>query len=283
MPASTAQLVLANTSLRWSSPVLFNDPFDVPRELYFGVSAEELSAAVVKRLTSLIEHPPQDTSDLLPALQVIADVAGTGTGIPPDARAEILASIKEPFDTTQLAAAMEELRALWRSWIPDFRILCLADSPIHAAMWLHYADSYKGVVLEFNCDDEIDSPWLRAEAVSYPAAKPEVFEADGWAKLMMMPIDVAKERMLHLSTLTKAPDWSYEKEWRITTWKRDDDSGLYTDYPFRPREMASIYLGPLMAADNRRALLALSTMYPQARVIEVTIGMSREFLLRPIT
>jgi hypothetical protein len=38
MPASTAKIVLQNKTLRWSSPVEFNDPFDVPRELAFDVT-----------------------------------------------------------------------------------------------------------------------------------------------------------------------------------------------------------------------------------------------------
>ncbi len=280
MPASTAKLVLANTSLRWSSHVLFNDPFDVPRELSFGITPKEIAEAVIRRFASLIEQPPQDTSVLRPDLAMVIDAVKGG--IPPEVREEVLAAINEPHDTQQLAAAMEGLRTLWRSWIPDFRILCLTESATHAAMWLHYADGYKGAVLEFNCDDEADSAWLQAEPVTYPAHKPEIFEADGWANLMMMPLYQATKTILHVSTFTKAPDWSYEKEWRVTSSKRRGDSGFFTDYQFHTKELATVYLGPLMPADDKEALIALTRKYPQARVFEVAIGMSREFLLNRV-
>lgn len=31
--ASTAKAILQSSTLRWSSPLLFNDPFDVPRDM----------------------------------------------------------------------------------------------------------------------------------------------------------------------------------------------------------------------------------------------------------
>ncbi len=36
MSPGTAKTVLENSTLRWSSPILFNDPFDVPREMSSG-------------------------------------------------------------------------------------------------------------------------------------------------------------------------------------------------------------------------------------------------------
>ena len=281
MPASTARLVLANRSLRWSSPTLFNDPFDVPRELSFGITPKEIVEALARRFASLIEQPPEDTSDLAPKVKLIIDAVKRG--ITPELRAEMLAGIKETSESQQpTGASMEALRSLWRSLIPDFRILCLTESPAHAAMWLHYADQYSGAVLEFNCSDELDSAWLAAQPVTYPAARPDVFEADGWAKLIMMPNEMEVKTILRVSTYTKSPDWSYEKEWRVTSFKRPNDTGLFTDYKFDPRELSSIYLGPLMTSADKNALVELAAAYPHVRAVEVAIGMSRIFLFNDI-
>ena len=277
MSASTARLVLENKALRWSSPNLFNDPFDVPRELAFGITSEETVQALAQRLISLIEHPPEDTSALGPEVRLIVDTVRQG--IDPELRSEMIAGIKETAETLRPSGtSTEELRALWRSWIPDFRILCLTESPAHSAMWFHYADQYKGAVLEFNCSDELDSAWLVAEPVTYPASKPEVFEANGWAKLMMMPREVAIKTIFRVSTYTKSPDWSYENEWRITSFKRPNDTGLFTDYKFDSRELSAVYLGPLMSVADKASLIELATKYPHIKIFEVAIGMSREFL-----
>ena len=70
--AETARQVLANRTLRWSSPLLFNDPFDVPRELLFGITPEELVQASGRQMVRLIESPPDDTTKYLPKLQLIS-------------------------------------------------------------------------------------------------------------------------------------------------------------------------------------------------------------------
>ena len=281
MTAATANLVLENGTLRWSSPCLFNDPFDVPRELSFGITVAEIVEAITRRFTSLIERPPEDTSDLEPTLRLIVETVKQG--ISPELKSEMIVGLKETSGTHRPTdASMEALRDLWRSWIPHFRILCLTESPDHSAMWFHYADQYMGAVLEFDCDDELDSAWLAAQPVTYPVVKPEIFEADGWAKLIMMQKELAIKTILRVATYTKSPDWSYEKEWRITSFKRRNDTGFFSDYKFHPRELSSIYLGPLMLSSARIALIEAAAKHPHVRIYEVAIGMNRTFLFKEI-
>jgi hypothetical protein len=71
--ATTATIILTKRTLRWSSPVLFNDPFDVPREVTFGFTPDNVFQAASRHLTALIECPPEDTSQLQPKLRLIAE------------------------------------------------------------------------------------------------------------------------------------------------------------------------------------------------------------------
>ncbi len=48
--AEVAKIILATRKLRWSSPLLFNDPFDVTQELRLNFDAAELNAALTDRL-----------------------------------------------------------------------------------------------------------------------------------------------------------------------------------------------------------------------------------------
>ena len=171
---------------------------------------------------------------------------------------------------------MDALRAMWRTFIPEFRILCLTESPAHVAMWYHYADQYRGVVLEFICDDELDSAWLAARPVAYPIKKPAVYTAEGWAILLTMPNALAIQTIIDVSTFTKAPDWSYEREWRITSFKRPTDTGPFTDYKFHATELAAVYLGPMISASDQRIVTTLAANCPAAVVWNVSIGMNRE-------
>lgn len=281
VPASTARLIVQNRSLRWSSPVLFNDVFDVPRELSFGVMPTEIVQAISGKIVSLLESPPQDTSSLEPKLRFIVDTVKQG--VSPEVKSELIAGIKETSERLRPSGeSMESLRSMWRSWIPQFRILCLTESPAHTAMWYHYADRYKGAVLEFRCRDELDSAWLAARPVTYPSEKPEVFSAEGWASLLTMPQKLAIETLFRVATYTKSPDWSYEKEWRVATFMRPTDTGHFTDYKFNLKELSGLYLGPLMSPEDKAALRAALVPYSDVRTFEVEIGMSREFLFNEL-
>jgi hypothetical protein len=276
MPSPTAKIVLGNSSLRWSSPVLFNDPFDVPREMSFGLTPEDIVRAISRRISKLIESPPENTADMEPQLQLI--VEAVRRGVPPEVKEEMLASLRE--DETAFrpsGESLEALRFMWRNLLPDLRILCLTESPAHAAMWLHYAAQYTGAVLEFACDDHLDSAWLAARLVEYPDRKPAVYTADGWASLLCKSKEVAIREILQVATHTKSPDWSYEKEWRITSKKRPGDAGLFTDYKFHPEELIGVYIGPMASMSDRREIHSLAQSYPRARVYNVTVGMTREF------
>ena len=275
MSSGTAKIVLDKQTIRWSSPVLFNDPFDVPREMSFGLTPTDIVQAISRRMADLIENPPDDTSQLEPKIRLIVDTVKKG--IQPKLKAELLEGLKETAASHRpTSESMDALRAMWRAFIPDFRILCLTESPAHVAMWYHYADKYRGVVIEFRCDDELDSPWLGAKPVEYPNSKPAVYTAEGWAKLLTMPHELAIRTMFDVSTFTKSPDWSYESEWRITSLKRLTDTGNFTDYKFDEKELAAVYLGPMISASDRDEVTELAARIPAAVVWNVEIGMSRE-------
>lgn len=204
MSANTARIVLTNRSLRWSSPILFNDPFDVPRELSFGIEPDEVVRASAQKIAQLIEGPPEDTSQFGYKLSLVVDAAKRG--ISEGLKAELLSGLEQVVASHHpTGESMNELRELWRTWLPNHRILCLTESPAHAAMWYHYANKYNGVVLEFKCIDELDSAWLAARPVTYPATKPAIYTASGWAELLCLKQDVAFKAMFDAATYTKSP------------------------------------------------------------------------------
>lgn len=281
MSASTAKIVLANKTLRWSSPLLFNDPFDIPRELAFGLNYGDLVQAGAKRIAELITSPPEDTSNLSTKLRMIVDAVNRG--ISDEAKAEMLAALGDMTTSHPPSKqSLEEFRAMWRSIIPDFRILCLTESQGHIAMWYHYAEKYRGAVLEFRCVDEVDSPWLCARPVNYPLEKPEVYTAEGWARLMTMRVESSVAEMMEIAVYNKAADWSYENEWRISTFKRETDTGNFTDYPFNACELAGVYIGPLALESDQAELIGSAKSYPSASVFNVSVGMDRELHFHPI-
>ena len=63
---------------------------------------------------------------------------------------------------TDALSALQELKEHWLNTLDKKRVICVSEEPDIIPMWNHYADGYKGLVLEFECLDELDSVWLLA-------------------------------------------------------------------------------------------------------------------------
>jgi len=72
-------------------------------------------------------------------------------------------------------------------------------------MWSHYAGSHQGICIEFKCTDESHVDFFgQIQAVQYQLDLPEV---------NFYKIDMLERAKAFI--LTKADQWSYEKEWRL--------------------------------------------------------------------
>jgi hypothetical protein len=279
MSATTAQAVLMNGALRASDPALFNDPFDIPRELVFGVSERDIIEAIGQELEQLIQSPPQNTSGFSPQVKFILDairICATE-----EDRAELIRGVRENARThNPVSQGLNETREMWRAWRPDLRILCVSEEHLDEAMWDRYADQAKGIVLEFNCDSPT-SFWQEARKVEYHPVEPMANTAQGWARYLMMPPDKAIYEMFFSATLTKKPNWMTEKEWRVVTFKKTNETGQYSDFGFAPSDLSAVYFGHNMPAPHRMLLLAILSKYPHAKAYQLSLG-NRDFIVNQI-
>lgn len=272
MPADTARRVLLTGRLRWSSPLLFNDPFDVPRDIAHGFSSADIARATGDLLNHYLDNPPDDLTHFDDALMQVLTIARSGFS--PELREQMRAAIAETVQPSE--EALQALRDHWKAVVPTMRILCLAESPNHVAMWNHYADCYKGVVLGLKCNDATDNFLLVAEPIEYLQTKPDVYTDHGLAKLLCLKGLAAAEAIQKLATQTKSDDWSYEKEWRIVDYAEQADDSQFWDRPFSTDDLSHIYLGPLVLDHDRDHILSLASAYPNVRVFDAAIGMDRE-------
>jgi hypothetical protein len=98
-------------------------------------------------------------------------------------------------------------------------VLCLTRDSNQALMWAHYADSHKGLLIEFDDahatfnrrrSDQDEFGYLRP--VAYSKVRPE---------LNMKVVDA--DEVFDVFALTKAHQWAYEKEVRLIWPLRDAD------------------------------------------------------------
>lgn len=282
MTASVAKIVLTTQSLRWSSPIIFNDPFDVTQELRLDFDEEQLSRALAHEIARMIENG--DTSIGHPVMAALLTIFARSDQT---TRFRMAQEFRDdpPTVTQGQLDSMELLREKWRNIVPTLRVLCLSERYDVTSMWNHYADHYRGVVLEFEAVDEIDSAFLCARCVEYQDAPPRIASLEEWVSCL---ISHDQSRYFELFTeyqYTKTNDWSNEKEWRIVSGMRLGESGSYSDRPFHPRELTGIYFGPQMQAQDRadiQDLLGFGQEHVQAYESTVDLSAGR-FQFTPIS
>ena len=131
-------------------------------------------------------------------------------------------------------------------------VACFSECNDNLLMWGHYADSYKGICLEFRLGLD---PFNKLHRVNYATAFP-----------LPKLIDILKRKdaqheMMHTVYCTKSIDWSYEKEWRAV------NEVARISRKFDSSSLKAIYLGPKATTETYEKVNSLVTdSFPNAEL-----------------
>lgn len=176
-------------------------------------------------------------------------------------------------DSDYLEQTVREIsRGMTEEIYRQYRVYCLASCADSTLMWAHYADSFRGVCLEFAVKNDLFSAALQVEYVS---EYPEYF------------LDDSSERSNLRVLLVKSDTWDYEQEFRVFATAfpytiSGKPTAINNVVPFPADALRSIILGPLMPELEQqfvRQLVATSGLY--IRVVQVKIHPSRYVLEMP--
>ena len=273
--ADTAKLILANRKLRWSMPKLFNDPFDVPETLVENLDENSTANGFVE-ITKILALNPE-----LPDPQHLSDIGLTLLSlfrIINDQSRDAFLSDDEPykFDFGMIRSGFQDWRNHWRTLYKELRVICFTERWDSASMWDRYSEGHRGVVIEFECIERLDSAWLAAKPVKYTDESLWCNTPLGFASLMLYEFDYAIKKIYEEHTHTKTSDWAYEKEWRVATFSRPEDTGEYSDWLYHKDEVAGVTFGA-QASDQAKVELKsiLQTHFPQAKIWQASLGTGR--------
>jgi hypothetical protein len=258
MTVKVAKIVLVNYTLRWSSPLLFNDPFDVQRNFSLGFDFEELKEPLLNELKKLISSDSIPDLSSKPHIERFVNRMRRNPNIQNIVFQELPQWIEQDTQSAERGAC-QNMKKKWSELVPQFRILSLSAINDNPLMWSHYSDSHRGVVLELQGINHLDSPWLIAQPVTYQDSPPMAATKQEWIKSItgQKRLNHDKWQFYAPYTLTKTTDWEYEKEWRVVSFMRPGESGLYADYPFNPPEVRSVYLGCEISDEDSNDIISL--------------------------
>ena len=197
---SGIERTICHNELYFPTPSEFNDPFDCSPPFSHEASDNEL-------LAYLRKSDPQVELDLLRQMQD---------------------NPKEQQKFTENFVSVLRNGAIG--------VLCLSALKDNILMWSHYADSHKGICIEFNGHNDF---FARAQVVKYHENRPQVNrlkQNDG--------------EQVEIALLTKSSSWEYEHEWRII--EHNKGSGIHK---FPPEALTGVILGASISSDDEEKVI----------------------------
>ena len=263
--------ILINEHIRFTQPSSFNDPFDTYPYFKAVARNEEINnyfnnnewwneQTIEKMLNESWLEQQKKFKMNIPFEAVKHQMKKMMNFFQPSIESFIKESAsmqKEPYREATLESILKAIDN-------TIGILCLTENPNNLLMWAHYADSHKGLCIEFdeknkffdqrNKENEFRN-YLRK--VSYSQNRPEVVLFDAVAKNNDL------ESWITQIFWTKCQDWEYEKEWRIIKTlneskniKEKDGEKIYL-FPLPIIAINGIILGCKMKKEDREKIITL--------------------------
>lgn len=231
---------MINKTLRLSSPLILNDPFDVARKLKLSFTQAEFNIGLRDELIQLIQL--EETPFIHnPKVQLFLNYTSKLNN---KEKEDIISLLRNDKAIPQLDEdkALEELQRQWEALMPSSRILSITEKNDNPVMWWCYANEYSGVVIELESLDIYDSPLLLAKKVEYNDSLPPIGSLDYWIKMTTGQTEFDYKEVFERLELTKTTHWAHEKEWRVISFDKNSEQ-LYSDYQMHPRTFSKIYFG----------------------------------------
>jgi len=264
--ASTAIKILEGSTVRYSSPVIFNDPFDIQSGLHFQFDTGSFPEKALRRTKDLVESSTRP---------VVDEEEDWGQSIILMWENRGKREIPEYFSRAVLDAWPNRLllyqaqcQQLWRvDFLPRLRVFSVTEDPDNLLMWSHYAQNHTGVVFAFRALVKEDSALRVAKPVIYRKQPPSLLSEEDWIDFVLgiRTPDPTEQVFLDYAYI-KSDIWAYEKEWRIWTLELGPQPELFTDYQLFQEEVEAVYFGCKIDPKDQETLKSLlSTKYPAAQ------------------
>jgi len=213
--------ILLGNKVWFSTPDQFNDPFELRPHFHFSDNYE----------------PPQEVVDRFAQL------------LPSGLRGIAVNAIKDHFsDPAKRDAMKKRISANLYDALHTTSIACFAEDAADIRMWSYYASSHKGICIGYSFKE----PWkagsitLTPEKVIYQKEYPRIMLEATMDATASDP-DARKKALL-----TKAEEWSGEREWRCI---RPMIHAGHQAIP--PHAVCSVVLGARIESSQRDAVLAM--------------------------
>lgn len=258
--AKVCKLILQNRTIRWSSPILFNDPFDCSCSFDYGFELSSAKELFVQETEKIVFGKKQVLGNLNhPLFAALQQSRRIRNNLP---RREFHKNMCEIFDENahNITAKIFSFRPEWEEFMKNHRILCLSESFNDILMWSHYANYHTGTVIRLRLIEELDNPVGAAVPIHYSEKVPSLMPSiDDFVKYSTGQKEIIRDNTYIQFVSTKSKNWEYEKEWRIICPPLPGQSNSFDDRPINPQEIDAIYFGCKISKEDQESITAMLT------------------------
>ncbi len=258
--------ILNECSIKVSSALEFNDPFDTFHELYYEFNIEEYPRLFSNKIKELVKNRiPIELYEDNDYGRIINYIILNAKNVD-NLSFEEYPIINEYIDNTK--RILDDANARWKLFLKSERIFCITEDYNNLLMWAHYSDSHKGIVLRFRVLPELQSAFCAASPIEYSSKPPSLGTFDDMFYRTIKAIKRNTEEINRKLSFTKSDVWKYEKEWRFSVKPRNPSMN-YDINSIDEREIDGIYLGCRILEEDKQEIIKLAKRYPN---IEIFVG-----------
>ncbi len=259
----TARLILENRTLRWSSPELFPDPWELRADPPLPFDHLAINQAMLKTATAMIFTRDLPAGNLQhPLYKAIRRWRAEDRFHDEEEAYSALSELLSATANT-LQVKLQKLSCAWHAMVSRARVLSFSDTVKDVNSWRRYADDYRGVALKF---DNRDGGLLAdAKPVEYTNTRPTLTTVKEQVE-DLVGIKRAECFDTLRDKLTMKPKMDAgEREWRCIQFEEDDDFSpgddpvaWYIDHPWEAEDLRGIYFGCNISPADQQQLMDLA-------------------------
>lgn len=276
--ADAAARILTSRTLRWSSPHLLGDPFELDHRTGLAFDPHMLLDEVVRSTIAMIfsPTPPHGNSPLINGIRRWRDDGRFETPAEAEASSALLELLSKLVDQRQVD--IDTLMADWRRFTRHLRICSFSAKPDNLSCWQRHADNHRGAVVRFHVHELGVNPDVEdaLRPMEYRQIRPEITTIKEQLNAAIYHERPNLQAGFLDKLLCKSAIASSEQEWRCfyhalneSSSKSTNDMDWFDDRPFAGQAVSAIYLGAYMSVEDKKTLLDLQQeFYPRARIFQ---------------
>lgn len=260
MSAETAFLILRNRNFRYSSPILFNDPFDIQTELLFDFDKElfpelvfeEIERIILGKKTVKLNHE-DEWGQAIDLLRAKAEEHGYNRDYVKSTTVPLIKELTDVMEQTR-----SDYNKRWQDFLPRIRVFSVSEINDNILMWAHYSNKHEGVVLKLRVLPELDNTLCAASPVIYREKPPVFFSMQNWIDEIIGIREIDHTKLYWEYAYIKSDIWEYEQEWRVLDMLPRREKNLYYYNRLYPEEIEAVYFGCRTSEQNRTEIMNLA-------------------------